>query len=109
MEDRDDSDEIEIDVDDTIADEPGSGPLAFDEVTPAGLVAAVRRFTADEISVCESFIRLAPVLEECPVADRPFFLRQFIALCRARERSARKLRDALTAQLEIETVFSPKR
>lgn len=82
----------------------------FDDVTPADNPgSAVRRFTGDLRELCQGFDRLSPRLDEATRDERPFLLTQFAALAGDIERTARELREAMTAQLELETVFRPRK
>jgi len=90
---------------DTLIDHPRDErePLGDDDVTPAESPSAdVRRFTGDLRELCQGFDRLSPLIDEAQRDDRPFLLRQFADLAGEIERTARELREAMNAQLEIE-------
>jgi hypothetical protein len=85
-------------------------PADLDDVTPTDNPgSAVRRFTSDLRELCQGFDHLSPLLDEAPRDDRPFLLSQFANLANEIERTARELREAMTAQLELETVFRPRK
>jgi len=90
---------------DTLIDAPRDHrePLGDDDVTPAESPGTdVRRFTGDLRELCQGFDRLSPLIDQAQRDDRPFLLKQFAALAGDIERTARELREAMNAQLELE-------
>ncbi len=91
--------------DDTQLDPPRveREPLGDDDVTPADSAGSdVRRFTSDLRELCKGFDRLSPLIDQAQRDDRPFLLKNFSDLAGEIERTARELREAMNAQLEIE-------
>lgn len=94
---------------DTLLDLPWAGDDLSDVTPTDNPGAAVRRFTGVVREFCHGFENLSPILDGASEDDLPFLLTQFAALLGDMGTATDKLRDAMIAQLEVITVFRPRK
>ena len=83
--------------------------MEIDDVTPADPPgAALCRLAEHQRGLCETFDRVAPLLDRSRGSDRVFLLEKLADLCAEGERAFADCRQALTSLYELESVFKPR-